>query len=83
LRVGRSADDPAAVAATRTPAGHPEGYLEAFAVIYREFIADVRRAQRGESPQRNYPTARDGLQGLRFVAASVESSQRGAAWVQL
>ncbi|MFO1466661.1 MAG: hypothetical protein U1F35_09530 [Steroidobacteraceae bacterium] len=36
--------------------------------------------QRGEAPLRDYPCARDGLQGMRFVAASVRSSQRGAVW---
>jgi predicted dehydrogenase len=83
LRTGRNFSDGAAQAATRTPAGHPEGYLEAFAVIYRDFIADLRRVQRGESPQRNYPGVRDGLRGLRFIERSVESSRRGAVWLEL
>ena len=83
LRTGKNFSDGAAQAATRTPAGHPEGYLEAFAVIYRDFIADLRRVQRGESPQRNYPGVRDGLRGLRFIERSVESSRRGAVWLDL
>ena len=83
LRCGRDFDDSAALAATRTPAGHPEGYLEAFGVIYREFIADVRRVDRGEKPQRAYPTVHDGLRGLKFIASCVESSARGATWVQI
>jgi predicted dehydrogenase len=83
LRTGKNFNDPAAQAATRTPAGHPEGYLEAFAVIYRDFIADLRRVQRGEPPQRNYPGVRDGLRGLRFIERSVESSRRGAVWLEL
>ena len=73
----------AARAATRTPGGHPEGYLEAFAVLYRDFIADVRRVQRDELPERNYPSVRDGLRGVRFIAKAVESSKRGAVWVDL
>jgi predicted dehydrogenase len=81
LRCGKSFADPTALAATRTPAGHPEGYLEAFAVIYRDFIADIRRVAAGEAPQRNYPTVQDGLRGLTFIARCVESSERGAAWV--
>ncbi len=70
-------------AATRTPAGHPEGYLEAFANIYLDFIADVRRVGAGESPRRNYPGVDDGLRSMRFVEAAVTSSKRGAAWVDV
>ncbi len=70
-------------AATRTPAGHPEGYLEAFANIYLDFIADVRRVGAGEAPRRNYPGVDDGLRSMRFVEAAVTSSKRGAAWVDV
>jgi predicted dehydrogenase len=83
LRTGHGYLGGGAQAATRLPAGHPEGYFEALAVIYRDFIADVRRVQRGDAPLGNYPTARDGLRGLRFIASAVESSRRGAAWVTL
>jgi len=83
LRCGKSFGDAAALAATRTPAGHPEGYLEAFAVIYRDFIADVRRVAAGGAAQRNYPTVLDGLRGLTFIARCVESSERGATWVEV
>jgi predicted dehydrogenase len=83
LRCGKSFGDAAALAATRTPAGHPEGYLEAFAVIYRDFIADIRRVATGAAPQRNYPTVQDGLRGLTFIARCVESSERGATWVEM
>jgi predicted dehydrogenase len=81
LRVGQHYLSAAARVATRTPAGHPEGYLEAFANIYRLFIADIQRTQRGEAPLRDYPTAEDGLRGLRFVARAVESSAQGSQWV--
>jgi len=83
LRVGQHYLGAAARVATRTPAGHPEGYLEAFANIYRLFIADIQRTQRGEAPLRDYPTAEDGLRGLRFVARAVESSAQGSQWVSL
>ena len=83
LRCGRDFGSPAAKAATRLPPGHPEGYLEAFAVIYRDFIADVRRTANGEAPQLDYPTVRDGLRGLRFIAACVDSAARGAVWIDL
>jgi predicted dehydrogenase len=72
-----------AQAACRLPPGHPEGYLEAFATVYRDVIADIRRVARGEEPQRNYPTADDGLRGMRFVARAVESSRSGSLWLTL
>jgi predicted dehydrogenase len=68
---------------TRTPPGHPEGYLEAFANIYRHFIDDIRRTRGGEAPLRDYPTAQAGLRGLRFVAKAVESSRRESQWVEM
>jgi predicted dehydrogenase len=74
--------EPARVAA-RIPAGHPEGYLEAFANIYRSFTDDIRRIHRGEAPLRDYPTAADGQRGVEFIAKCVESSSRGAQWVTL
>jgi predicted dehydrogenase len=80
---GHSYLSPAARAASRVPAGHPEGYLEAFANLYRSFIADVRRVQRGEAPLRDYPGVQDGVRGLRFVAQAVESSQRGSVWLDV
>jgi hypothetical protein len=65
------------------PAGHPEGYLEAFANIYRSFMEDVRRVARGEPAVRDYPGVRDGLRGLRFVAQAVMSSQAGSVWLRM
>lgn len=73
----------AAARAARTPAGHPEGYLEAFANIYRDFMADVRRVAAGESALRDYPGVEDGIRGMRFVRAAVESSRNGAIWVDV
>ena len=68
-----------AASLTRIPPGHPEGYLEAFAAIYRAFA----RAIRGASDiERSHPTVADGLRGVRFLGAVVESSRKGA-WVSL
>jgi predicted dehydrogenase len=83
LRTGQGYLSAAARAATRLPPGHPEGYIEAFASVYRSFIDDVRRAQRGEAPQRDYPGAHEGVRGLRFVTAAVASSQAGSVWRDL
>jgi predicted dehydrogenase len=83
VRTGRSGLGETAQASTRTPPGHPEGYLEAFGNVYRSFIADVRRVDAGVAALRDYPTANDGVRGLRFVEAAVRSSARGAVWETL
>lgn len=82
-RTGHGYMSAPAQAAIRTPPGHPEGYLEAFANIYRAFIEDVRRAGRGQAPLRDYPGVEDGLRGLRFIAQAVASSRAGSAWMRL
>ena len=63
LRTGMPYMSDEAKAVTRLPAGHPEGFLEAFANVYRLAIADIRRAEAGESPAGGYPTVYDGLRG--------------------
>ena len=73
----------AARAATRLPPGHPEGYLEAFANIYRGFMQDVRRVAIGQPPVRDYPGVQEGLRGLRFIAQAVASSRAGSLWQSL
>jgi len=80
LRTGHSYLGDTARAAARVPPGHPEGYLEAFANLYRGFIADVRRVEHGQAPTRDYPGVHDGLRGLRFVAQAVASSRAGSLW---
>lgn len=64
----------------RTPGGHPEGYLEAFANIYRAFGDELRS---GSMAEPGYATIDDTLSGMRFLVASLESSRRGAVWVDL
>jgi predicted dehydrogenase len=83
LRTGHGYLSAAAQAVTRTPPGHPEGYLEAFANIYRAFLADVRRVAAGETPQRDYPSVYEGLRGLRFIAQAVASSRAGSVWMSV
>ncbi len=70
---------------TRVPPGHPEGYLEGFANIYAEAAAAIRAARRGEAPEAavTFPGAKEGLAGLSFIAAAVESSAKGGTWVAL
>ena len=69
--------------ATRTPPGHPEGYLEAFATIYKTAVADIRRVKSGQKALGGYPTVHDGLRGIEFVIKAVESSKKGAVWVNM
>jgi predicted dehydrogenase len=83
LRTGHGYMSAAAKAVTRLPPGHPEGYLEAFASLYRCFMQDVRRVERGEAPARDYPGVKEGLRGLRFIAQAVASSRAGAVWMSL
>lgn len=64
---------------TRTPAGHPEGYLEAFAQLYRDFAADLRDPQ----PSPRVPGLADGVRSLAFVEAVLASAARDGAWTAL
>jgi predicted dehydrogenase len=82
LRSAAPTGSEAARAAARLPPGHPEGYLEAFAVLYRAFIEDLRRRARGEAPAGGYPGIEEGLSGMRFIACAVESSKRGGQWLE-
>jgi predicted dehydrogenase len=74
---------PAAAAdATRVPAGHPEGFIEAFAQLYRDFAADVRQHQRGETVDTpRVPGLAEGLRSLAFIGAVLESHGSNGAWV--
>jgi predicted dehydrogenase len=71
------------IAASRIPAGHPEGYLEGFANIYNEAADLIVAARDGKSPAHLLPTVHDGLDGVKFIDACVRSSGRNAAWVKL
>lgn len=76
----------AAQHATRIPSGHPEGYLEAFAQLYRDAAEQILAMQEGRAPDPlccATPTVEDGLRGMRFVAAAVASSRAGGAWTAL
>ena len=76
----------AAQAAQRIPAGHPEGYLEAFANIYKNFAATVRARMEGREPtaiESDFPDVHDGLRGMKFVATVVGNSQGTEKWTKL
>lgn len=69
--------------ATRIPPGHPEGYLEGFANLYKDAADVVRAHQAGKEIASLVPGISDGLAGVQFVDACVRSSARNAAWVKL
>jgi len=74
----------AAARATRIPAGHPEGYLEGFAQLYRDVAEQIqaRWEQRPPDPLACWvPTAEDGARGMKFIEAVVESSRADGRWV--
>jgi predicted dehydrogenase len=68
---------------TRIPAGHPEGYLEAFANLYREAFRAIAAEVAGEPPpdDLDLPGIDDGVAGMAFIEAAVASARQGAAWV--
>lgn len=77
---------PGAAAVTRVPVGHPEGYLEAFATIYDGFAQAVRAHADGRPTARKdyaFPTVDDGVRGMEFIQAAVESAKSDARWVKL
>lgn len=69
----------------RTPGGHPEGYLEAFATIYTEAAQLIRAQNAAEDAPIDVhtPTIKDGILGMKFIAACIESSNNDAAWTSL
>lgn len=76
----------AAQHASRLPSGHPEGFIEAFANIYRNVAADIRR-RRGERTwlddaglEPDYPTVKDGARGVAFIETAVKSSSSTEKW---
>ncbi len=76
----------AAAANVRTPAAHPEGYLEAFANIYRNFANHIRARIAGDEPSPlmlDYPKIEDGVRGMAFIDAVVASSKQNTAWTKV
>jgi predicted dehydrogenase len=73
-----------AARSSRMPAGHPEGYVEGFANLYRDAAKLIRARQAGVTPDRaalsSVPTVIDGAKGIRFVEAAVQSSRTDGRW---
>ena len=81
---GRDELYPHAQSYSRIPSGHPEGYFEAFANIYSTFISALKKKISGEAlteSDQDYPGVHAGIQGVKFIEKCVESSQKGAVWI--
>jgi predicted dehydrogenase len=68
---------------SRTPAGHPEGYLEAFANLYRNFACSVKAQMNNESPKKewlDFPGIEEGVRGMAFIENVVASAAMEQKW---
>ena len=71
---------------TRTPAGHPEGYLEAFANLYRNFVLTLKAKMNGEKPKQewlDFPGVDEGVRGMLFIDKVIESGRSDKKWIAL
>jgi len=85
IRAGGPGLSKNAEAHTRLPAGHPEGYLEAFASIYRNFANTIRKVNAGKKPNAidlDFPSVDDGIRGLAFIETVVKSSKSKDKWTK-
>jgi predicted dehydrogenase len=86
IRTGVGEQSEAARAHFRiNPPGHPEGYLEAFANLYRNFAFTLRSTLKGEEPNpiyTDFPTAEDGVRGMAFIETVVKSNQEEQKWTK-
>ena len=73
-----------ALANCRTPSGHPEGFIEAFANIYRNFSYSVKnyKNNKKDDPIYDYPTVEEGYRGMRFIDAVIDSS-KNSKWIKI
>ena len=80
-----SIESPAAQHNSRVPGGHPEGFIEAFANLYRNFALTLIAEAEGREPSEcclDYPSIEDGIDGMQFVDTVVSSSEQNAAWIK-
>ncbi len=86
IRAGQKYLSDEAKSFTRTPAGHPEGYLEAFANIYRSFSRALRDYKPGKKlniAKYDFPDVADGVRGMNFVQTVVKSANSNRKWTTL
>lgn len=82
IRSGVGEFSPAAAASMRIPAGHPEGYLEAFANIYTQFAQQIRDQQNGETAtaETSVPGIEEAIRGMAFIENTVAASRSPEKW---
>jgi predicted dehydrogenase len=71
---------------SRMPSEHPEGYVEGFANLYRDAVDEIllrRDGRAGSTRTRHVPNVEDGLMGMRFIEAAVNSSENGSVWTRV
>jgi len=84
LSRGRDPLHPHAQSFSRIPSGHPEGYFEALANLYKTYISALIKQKEGKAlgeADLDFPDAEAGYDGVRFINKCVESSEKGAVWV--
>ncbi|MFB9056395.1 Gfo/Idh/MocA family protein [Mariniflexile ostreae] len=75
---------PEALNVSRIPAGHPEGYLEAFATIYKNFAEHLTAINNGNIIEKpDYPSIEEGVRGMKFIYAAVKSDANNGTWTTL
>ncbi|MBO5792686.1 MAG: Gfo/Idh/MocA family oxidoreductase [Lentisphaeria bacterium] len=83
LRRGWAELDDSVKGLLRLPAGHPEGFIEAFANIYTDFAAAIAAKLENRPYQSMYPDAETGVRGMNFIETVVSSSKQNGAWLPL
>jgi predicted dehydrogenase len=83
LRRGGPGNTSLAIEGSRMPGGHPEGYVEGFANLYRGAAELISARRAGRTPEKSAtltPNVLDGARGVAFIEAAVQSSQNDGAW---
>lgn len=81
-----AAKSPAAGRASRTPCGHPEAFIEAFANHYMNFTDTIRARMAKRKPtelELDFPSVADGVRGMKFIAGVVASAKNGNVWMKV
>lgn len=84
LRCGSSYLHPSVLHNTRTPSGHPEGYLEAFANLYRNFFLTVDALDNGKIPEEqwlDFPSITEGVRGMQFIDRVIDAGKSSEKWI--
>ena len=84
IRTGGGYLSESALLNTRLPMGHPEGFIEAFANLYRNFVLTLKSQLEGREPKPehlDFPTVKDGVRGMAFIETVVESSKSDRKWI--